>query len=207
MYGARHIIPSKAALNGSAALPAGRWQAKKLLVPGLLAGILGTAFISPRTEPASYCELCSARQEETSWMVRGTGANLLRTNAIEPTPMSELLAKKHLVGAHVHRWRPPQAVPNPLDEFGPPVVESLEFINAPRVVGFLRDLAEYGDPESVTKWRDVLLRPQYSYVIDEALRFLLVPPDGFPNRAAFMAWWSSNGFALHNRLRELTEPD
>jgi hypothetical protein len=182
-------------------------QAKKFLVPGLLAGILCTALISPRTESASFCELCSARQEETSWMVRGTGTSLIRTHAIEPTPMSELLVKKHLVTAHVHRWRQPEAVPNPLDEFGPPVIESLEFINAPRVVGFMRDLAEYGDSESITKWRDVLLRPQYSYVIDDALRFLLVPPDGFMNRTAFMDWWSGNGFALHNRLRELTEPD
>jgi hypothetical protein len=194
-------------LSGSALLPAGLFQAKKILVPGLLAGILCAALITPRAEPTSFCDLCGAGQEETSWTVRGTGASLIRTRAIAPTPMSELLAKKNLVAAHVHRWRQPQAVPNPLDEFGPPVIESLEFINAPRVVGFMRDLADYGDSESVTKWRDVLLRPQYSYVIDDALRFLLVPPDGFTNRATFMAWWSGNAFALHNRLRELTEPD
>lgn len=121
--------------------------------------------------------------------------------------MSELLVKKKLVASHVHRWLEPQAVSNPLDEFGPPVIESLEFISAPRVVSFMRDLAEYGDPESVAKWRDVLLRPQYSYVIDDALRFLLVPSTGFANRTTFLAWWDSNGFALHNRLRELTEPD
>ena len=59
----------------------------------------------------------------------------------------------------------------------------------------------------MTQWRDVLLRPQYSYVIDEALRYLLVPPGGFPDRATFLAWWGGNAFALHNRLRELTEPD
>ena len=121
--------------------------------------------------------------------------------------MSELLAKKNLIDAHVHRWHEPQAVPNPMDEFGPPVIESLEFINAPRVVSFMRDLAEYGDSESVAKWRDLLLRPQYSYVIDDALRFLLVPPDGFANRKTFIAWLGGNSFALQNRIRELTEPD
>jgi hypothetical protein len=207
MDGARLIFITKTGSRDSSALPAGRLHAKKFLVAGLLAGILCTALISPRAEPASFCELCDARQEETSWMVRGTGASLIKTHAIEPTPMSELLVKKNLVTAHIHRWRQPQAVRNPLDEFGPPVIESLEFINAPRVVGFMRDLADYGDSDSITKWRDVLLRPQYSYVIDDALRFLLVPPDGFTNRTAFMAWWSSNGFALYNRLRELTEPD
>jgi hypothetical protein len=207
MDGARLILTTKAGLSGSAALPAGRFQVKKILVPGLLAGILCATLISPRAEPASFCDLCGARQEETSWMVRGTSASLIKTRVIAPTPMSELLARKNLVAAHVHRWRQPQAVPNPLDEFGSPVIESLEFISAPRVVGFMRDLADHGDSESITKWRDVLLQPQYSYVIDDALRFLLVPPDGFTNRTAFMAWWSGNAFALQNRLRELTEPD
>jgi hypothetical protein len=182
-------------------------EAKKYLVPGLLAGILCVALISPRTEPASYCDLCGARQEETWWVVRGTGTSLIKTHAITPTPMSEVLVMKKLVATHAHHWRAPEAVPNPLDQFGPPVLESLEFINAPRVVNFMRDLAEYGDGESVTQWRDVLLRPQYSYVIDDALRFLLVPPNGFSDRTAFLAWWGGNGFALHNRLRELTEPD
>lgn len=207
MNGARLVSTTNASSSNSSPLPGGRLQAKKILVPGLLAGILCAALISPRTEPASFCDLCSARQEETAWMVRGTGTSLIRTHTIAPTPMSELLAKKDLVTTHVHRWRQPQAVPNPLDEFGPPVIESIEFISAPRVVSFMRDLAEYGDAESVTQWRDVLLRPQYSYVIDDALRFLLVPPSGFSDRTAFLAWWGQNGFALHNRLRELTEPD
>jgi hypothetical protein len=207
MNGARLLFATKAGLSTRAPLATGRLQAKKFLVPCLIAGILCTALISPQSEPASFCDLCGTRQEATAWMVRGTGASLLRTHAIAPTPISQLLVRKKLVAAHVHRWRAPEAVPNPLDQSGPPVMESLEFINAPRVVNFMRDLAEYGDAESVTQWRDVLLQPQYSYVIDDALRFLLVPPGGFSDRTTFLAWWGGNGFALHNRLRELTEPD
>jgi hypothetical protein len=207
MNGARLFFTTKAGLRAHASLPTGRLQAKKFLVPGLLAAILCAALISPHSEPASFCDLCGARQEATLWMVRGTDASVARTHSTAPTPMSELLVKKNLVASHVHRWHQPQAVPNPLDEFGPPVIESLEFINAPRVVNFMRDLAEYGDAESVAQWRDVLLQLHYSYVIDDALRFLLVPPSGFSDRTTFLAWWSGNGFALHNRLRELTEPD
>lgn len=181
-----------------------RWiRAARFLLPVLALA----ALISPRLDPANFCEICCAREDRTAWVVRGTGVSLWKSRSVASTPMSELLAKKNLVAAHVHRWHEPQAVPNPMDEFGPPVIESLEFINAPRVVGFMRDLAEYGDPESVTKWRDLLLRPQYSYVIDDALRFLLVPTDGFADRKTFIAWLGGNGFALQNRIRELTEPD
>ncbi|PYJ08122.1 MAG: hypothetical protein DMF06_13720 [Verrucomicrobia bacterium] len=178
-----------------------RWlRPARFLVPTLLA----LALISARPEPAAFCGICCVRDARTSWVIRGTSVVLWKTHEIAPTPMNEVLAKKSLVPGHAHRWCEAQAVPNPLDESGPPVVESLEFVNAPRVVSFMRDLAEYGDSDSVLKWRDVLLRPQYSYVIDDALRFLLV---GFGDRTRFLAWWSTNGFALHNRLRELTEPD
>jgi hypothetical protein len=181
-----------------------RWiRPAQFLVPTLVALTL----ISARPEPAAFCDICCACEAQTSWVVRGTTIGFWKTQKVESTPMSELLANKNLVAPHIHRWRQPQAIPNPLDEFGPPVITSLEYVNAPRVVSFMRDLAEYGDSDSVAKWRDVLLQPQYSYAIDGALRFLLVPPNGFPDRTAFLAWWGGNAFALHNRLRELTEPD
>jgi hypothetical protein len=206
MNGARLVLSTKAALSATA-LPTSRWEAKKYLLPGLLAGLLFAALLSSHSEPGRFCDLCGARQEETAWVIKGIGLNLLRTHSVAPTPMSELLAKKNLVAAHLHHWRAAEAVPNPLDQSGPPVIESLEFISAPRVVNFLRDLAEYGDAASVIHWRDVLLQPRYSYVIDDALRFLLVPPGGFSDRTTFLAWWGQNAFALQNRLRELTEPD
>ena len=136
MNGARLVLTAKAGLKETA-FPVGRLGAKKYLVPGLVTALICVALISPRTEPASYCDLCGARQEETLWLVRGTDATLIRTHAITPTPMSELLVTRKLVAPHLHHWRTPEAVPNPLDQFGPPVVESLEFINAPRVVSFM----------------------------------------------------------------------
>ena len=87
------------------------------------------------------------------------------------------------------------------------MIEPRGFINAPRVVSFRRDLAQYGDATSIVQWRGILMQPQYSYVIDGALRFLLMPPGGFVNRNEFLSWWSNNAFALQNRLREQTEPD
>lgn len=169
--------------------------------------LLVPATISRTLKPAAFCRLCGAEQIETSWAVRGTGVSLLATDKVSATPISELLTSKHLVNSHEHQWLAPQSVPDPLDEFGPPVVESLEFINAPRVVGFLRNLADFGDAESTRHWRGILLQPQYSYVIDSALRFLQMPADGFPNREEFMPWWNNNGYALYNRLREQTEAD
>ena len=165
------------------------------------------ASITRRSESAAFCRFCGAEQSQISWAVRGTHLTLLRSHPVAATPISELLTRKNLVAAHKHEWQAPQLAPDPLDEFGPPVTRSLGFINAPRVVGFMRDLAEYGDANSVAQWRDLLLRPEYSYVIDSALRFLRAPATGFGQRDDFLAWWSSNGFSLYNRLREQTEAD
>ena len=56
-------------------------------------------------------------------------------------------------------------------------------------------------------WREHVLRPETSYVLDGALRFYRLPPDGFGDRAQFLAWWQENAFPLYQHLREEIEPD
>lgn len=201
------FLATKVAPKASAEFPPQRIRLDNLFRAGLLIAILSAALISVRSEPASYCDICGASQAQTSWAVRGTNVSLLKTHTIAPTPMSELLAKKNLVASHVHRWRAPQAVPNPLDEFGPPVVESLEYINAPRVVNFMRNVADYADPVTAANWRDTVMQPHYTRVIDDALRFSRVPAAGFADRPEFLIWWGQNAYALSHRLRQLTESD
>jgi len=174
---------------------------------GIVAVITLPALITRRSAPASFCRICGAQKTQTSLAVRGTSVALFQMYRPSPTPISELLTSRNLVAPHLHQWLAPKSIPDPLDEFGPPVIESLNFISAPRVVSFMRDIAQYGDATSIAQWRGILMQAQYSYVIDGALRFLLMPPTGFASRDEFQSWWSSNGFALQNRLREQTEPD
>lgn len=173
----------------------------------ILVAAVAASLVAALPAQDSYCLVCGARQRTHPFGLRFTSLTLFRGRRVEPTPFSALLEQEHLVSAHQHRWQPPQLVPDPLNEFGPPVPESLEFINAPRVVGFMRNVADFADPVSVAKWKAVVLQPQYSYVIDGALRYLRVPPNGFADREQFIAWWGGNAYALSNRLREQTEPD
>jgi hypothetical protein len=193
--------------QASSEFPPRRSRLRNLLRLGLLIALLCAALISVRPDSASFCEICGARDAQTSWAVRGTNVSLFKTHTIAPTPMSELLTKKNLVALHVHRWRAPQAVPDPRDEFGPPVIESLEYINAPRVVNFMRDVADYADPVTAGNWRETVMQPHYTPVIDDALRFSRVPAAGFADRTEFLIWWGQNAYALSHRLRQLTESD
>lgn len=178
-----------------------------LLGLALLTVTLCAALISARHESASFCGICGAREAQTSWAVRGMTVSLLKTHAIAPTPISEVLTKKNLVASHAHRWLAPQVVPDPRDAFGPPVVESLEFLNTPRVVNFMRNVADYADPVTAANWRDTVMQLQYTRVIDDALRFSRVPAAGFADRTEFLSWWGQNAYALSHRLRQLTESD
>lgn len=186
-----------------------RWYHYKAFwaAPFLALTLLALALVQRAPDSLAFCELCGAEEVHGSWVVRGTAIPAWHRTRIAATPMNELLTSKGLVGAHQHCWLAPREVPDPLDEFGPPVVESLGFVNAPRVVNFMRNLSEWGDNASITQWRALLLRPEYSYCIDGALRFLQAPVDGFAAQPDFNAWWGRNGYALYNRLREVTEPD
>lgn len=178
-----------------------------LVVAVVLGTIACSTLVAREPQPPRFCHVCGAQQIQTSWAVRGTSVRLGTRQYVTATPISELLTTTHLISPHDHRWVAAAFVPDPLDQFGPPVIQSLGFINAPRVVSFMRDLARYGDRTSVATWQAQVLDPRYSYVIDGALRFLLAPEAGFESRDEFLRWWNTNAFALQTRLRELTEPD
>ena len=118
-----------------------------------------------------------------------------------------MLEEKQMVSAHPHQWQEPHLVPNPINEFGPQVIESVGYLNAPRVVNFTRNVADYADPASVARWQELIGRPNYSREIDGALRYLRVPEEGFSDRTTFLTWWGNSYYSVYNRLREITEPD
>lgn len=93
----------------------------------------------------SYCTVCGTREETKAYTLRFTALTLFQAPRLRPTTFSALLLEKRLVGAHQHHWEAPHFVPDPLDEFGAPVLQSLEFINAPRVLNFMRNVADYAD--------------------------------------------------------------
>lgn len=177
------------------------WGAAILVAAG------GASLVAALPAHDSYCAICGARQRTWNYSVRFTGLTLFQNHETNATPVSQLLEGRHLVEPHSHQWQEPRLVPDPMNEFGPPVIESIAFLNAPRVINFTRNVADYADPASVARWTELVRRPGYPRVLDASLRFLRVPEEGFADRATFLVWWGNNSYAVYNRLREVTEPD
>ncbi|MGI9087063.1 MAG: hypothetical protein ACR2HH_04860 [Chthoniobacterales bacterium] len=173
----------------------------------ILVATAGASLVAALPARVSYCGICGARHELRGYGVRFTHLALFQYGEMRATPFSHLLEAKHLVMPHPHQWQEPRLVPDPLNEFGPPVVESIAFLNTPRVLNFTRNVADYADPSSAARWAELVRRPEYPRVLDASLRFLRVPEDGFADRTAFLTWWGNNSFAIYNRLREVTESD
>lgn len=173
----------------------------------ILAAAGAASLVAALPAQVAYCTLCGKQQHTHALGLRFTSVTLFRSEQISSTPFSQVLVEKHLVPEHRHQWQTPQLVPNPLNEFGPPVIESVGYLNAPRVVNFTRNVADYADPASLARWQELIIRPNYPREIDAALRYLRVPEEGFSDRTAFLNWWGNNYYSVYNRLREMTEPD
>jgi len=155
----------------------------------------------------SHCTVCAAREEATPYALRFTSHPLFTRRDVKATPFSTVLEEKQLVQAHEHQWLAPQLADDPRDEHGPLVPESLEFINAPRVVNFTRNIADYADPVTIATWQETVMQPHYTRIIDDALRFARVPETGFADRTEFLTWWGRYAYTLSHRVRQLTEHD
>lgn len=179
-----------------------------------LVAILATAavllplwMVEPRPGEVAFCAECAGQRETAVWGLRGTGFTLFRRAQETPTAVSAALLRTRLVGPHVHRWLEPRTVRNPLNPYGRPVVQSLGFLNTPLVAGLLGNLGDWADPTAAQNGKELLLRPEYSYLVNQVLRFHCFPPHGFRDRVAFLSWWTQNGFPVLTQLREETEPD
>lgn len=173
----------------------------------ILVAAAGASLVAALPARVSYCGICGARHETRGYRVRFTELALFRHAETSATPFSHLLEEKKLVQPHPHQWQEPHLVPDPLNEFGPPVLESVAFLNAPRVVNFTRNVADYADAASLAAWKEMAMQPQFSRVADASLRFSRVPEAGFANRTEFLTWWGQNAYALSYRMHQLTEQD
>lgn len=178
-----------------------------LITAGLLTAALSWWLVVPRPIAVAYCAECAARQETRSWGLRGMERTLFTRRAETPTHVSTALTAKRLVGPHAHRWLEPRVVPNPLNPYAPPVTLSLGFLDTPLVAALLVNLGDWADPANARNTRELLLRPEYSYLVNHSLRFHRFPPRGFRDRAQFLSWWTQHGFSFYAHLREETEPD
>ena len=195
-----------------AALSRSRVRSVVLVAAVAFAGLLVPALgwwllVLPRPAALAYCAECATRRETRSWRLRGTGRTLFTRHAETPTLVSAALIGKRLVGPHEHRWLEPRVVPNPLNPYAPPVTLSLGFLDTPLVAALLVNLGDWADPTSAGNTRELILRPEYSYLVNHSLRFHRFPPRGFRDRARFLSWWTQHGFSFYAHLREETEPD
>ncbi len=184
-----------------------------LLSPWLAASLVALVafaalFVQRRAPVTAYCAECALRQETRSWQLWGApGVTLFSRRTESPTLVSTTLHGRRLVGPHTHQWLEPKVVRNPLNLYGPPVTLSLGFLNTPQVAGFLANLGEFAEPDIARNGLQLVLRPEYSYLINHTLRFHRFPPRGFGERTQFLQWWGQNGFSFYAHLREETEPD
>lgn len=170
-------------------------------------GLAGFATIERKPDHCAFCTECGAMEVRSGWGFRGSRSSVLETGRVEQTPYSSLLESRKLVSAHSHQWLAPRQVADPVNEFGPKVTESLEFINSPRVVSFMGNLAEYGDPDMVSHWKQMILDPKYSHVLDTSLVYVNAPPNGFGDGDSFRRWFQNNSASFQARLAWLTTAD
>lgn len=173
---------------------------------GVLTG-LTWFLVQPGESRSVYCSACACEHKTQTWVVRPTGRVLWSREAVNSTLVSTVLVDRKLVGPHVHRWVTPRVAPNPLSPYLPPVRQSLGFINTPLVAAMLRNFSDYADPQSVQHVCEVMLMPEYSYLINHDLRFHKFPQRGFPTRLQFLTWWQKNAFSFFDHLRDETVPD
>ena len=169
--------------------------------------MLGLAAVR-RAEPhTDYCAVCACEHQTQSWVLRGSGRVLWTDDTVRETPVSSVLAAKKLVTLHPHRWVEPCLVPNPLNPYLGPVRLSLGFVNTSLVAALLGNVSDYADAQSTRHVCEVVLAPEYSYLINHDLRFHKFPPHGFRDRTQFLGWWQQNAYSFFDHLRDETVPD
>lgn len=185
------------------------WKTRLLWCAAAVATLVGLPWflIRPGEVHSTYCRTCACEHRMQPWVLRLTGRLLWTRETESPTRISTVLLGKKLVAPHAHQWVAPRVAPNPLSPYLPPVRQSLGFIDTPLVAAMLGNLGDYADPHSVQHVCEVVLQPEYSYLINHDLRFHKFPPRGFHDRRQFLAWWQQNAFSFFDHLRDETVPD
>ncbi len=180
-----------------------------LSVAAVLGALTGLTWflIQPGEPHSAYCSTCACEYKTQTWVFRPTGRVLWNRETENSTLVSTVLVGKKLVGSHVHRWVTPRVTPNPLSPYLLPVRQSLGLINTSLVAAMLGNFSDYADPQSVRHVCEVVLTPEYSYLINHDLRFHKFPPHGFHDRRQFLTWWQKNAFSFFDHLRDETVPD
>jgi hypothetical protein len=183
-------------------------KTKLLLAAFALVGLLALALSVQRVpQPSRFCDECVMREDVTEWRLAGRWT-LFKTENVNATPVSELLAEHHACPVHEHKWSAPTYVAEADLETGEaPRVRSVGFLNEPRTVNFLREMMAYTDHECVTNWRAVAWQPTLAAALEPALRFRRFPEEGFANRGDFLVWWNESAYPLFNKLNEMTVAD
>lgn len=186
-----------------------RWKLRSLWIVAVVVVLMTLPWllIGPGESHATYCSACACERKTQTWVLRPFGRVLWTTETENRTLVSTVLLNKKLVAPHAHQWVNPCVTPNPLSPYLPPVRQSLGFINTSLVATLLGNISDYADPQSAQHVCEVVLQPEYSYLINHDLRFHKFPPHGFHDRSQFLAWWQKNAFSFFDHLRDETVPD
>lgn len=186
-----------------------RWKTRLLWIvaAGAVLTILPWLLIGSGESHSVYCSSCACERKTETWIFRPTSRVLWTRETENSTLISTVLLNKRLIAPHVHQWVTPRVTLNPLSPYLPPVRQSLGFINTSLVATMLGNMSDYADPQSARHVCEVVLQPEYSYLINHDLRFHKFPPRGFHDRLQFLAWWQKNAFSFFDHLRDETVPD
>jgi len=177
-----------------------------LLAAAVVLVVASLIFLKRAPQPVMFCDQCVMQRDVVEW--RLAGRKVFETSTVSATPVSELLNAHQACPKHEHQWSAPRYVAEAdLETPDAPRVRSVGFLNAPRVVSFLRSLFDYTDARDIASWRSLAWKPTFASALEPALRFTRYPEDGFNTRAEFLAWWQQNAFPLFSHLNEMTVAD
>ena len=150
--------------------------------------LLGLAAAFGRFSFTSVCSRCGAIRDTTEWQVPMTRISVFSHSSERASPVSAVLTRSGIVGAHEHQWMFCQGAGNGVScaigegrHIRPGVLSE----GAAMVIGASQRFGEL-------EFRDRLLRTLFDPKTSEAVRSLgmRAPTNGFPDASTFQTWLS-----------------
>lgn len=175
---------------------------KSLVLPAAWIGAAVGALLAIDAPAArsSYCPECGIRRDERQFRFAGYTLPVSAPTQESPSHLSELLRTAGVDRPHRHRFRPTTCPVLRTDITSPIGRAILKEVGTPRVLAFVRELETFADPATVARWHAYLGNAEFLRMLDDRLRFLRFPSEGYDLRPDFMKWWTNNAASLYREI-------